>query len=93
MEEDLISLYFKFSMVRWQTHPFPAYRAREIKEWSANENYLRILRGDYPRENPDAGIRVCTACGALVSNVTFRYCPECGAPVDPITVPSGIGRN
>ncbi|MCX6380542.1 MAG: M48 family metallopeptidase [Armatimonadetes bacterium] len=93
MEEDLISLYFKFSLVRWQTHPFPAYRAREIKEWSQSENYLRLLRGDYPRENTEAGKRVCTSCGAVVSNVTFRFCPECGTPMEPIIVTGGIGRN
>jgi Zn-dependent protease with chaperone function len=93
MEEDLLTLYYKFSMVRWQTHPFPAYRAREMKEWSQSEGYQRILRGEYARENTEAGRRLCMACGVTVSNVTFRYCPECGAPLDPITFSSGVSRN
>src|SRR5205823_3672335 len=37
MDEDFLSLYYKFLMIRWQTHPFPAVRAREIEEWSRSE--------------------------------------------------------
>lgn len=85
MEEDFISLYYKFLMTRWQTHPFPAVRAREIKEWAQSEQYQRLLRGDYPRTNTEAGKRVCAACNTVVTNVTFQFCPECGHPLDPVT--------
>jgi hypothetical protein len=83
MDEDLISLYYKFLMVRWQTHPFPAVRAREIKEWGETEGYKRLLRGDYPRVNAEAGKRLCGQCGTVITNVTFQYCPECGKPLPP----------
>jgi Zn-dependent protease with chaperone function len=84
MDEDFLSLYYKFTMLRHQTHPFPALRAREIKEWAQSEQYRRLLRGDYPRVNTDAGRRTCSHCGAVVTNVTFRFCPECGGGLDPV---------
>lgn len=87
MDEDFLSLYYKFLMVRWQTHPFPAVRAREIKEWAESDSYLRLLRGDYPRTDTEAGKRACAACGTVVTNVTFRFCPECGQSLD--AVPAG----
>lgn len=86
MDEDLLSLYYKFMMVRWQTHPFPAVRARDLKEWSETDAYLRLLRGDYPRTGTAEGRRTCAECGTVVSNVTYRFCPECGGSLD--TVPN-----
>jgi Zn-dependent protease with chaperone function len=83
MDEDFLSLYYKFVMVRWQTHPFLAVRAREVKEWSESEQYARLLRGDYPRTNTEAGRRTCSACSAPITNVTYQFCPECGKPLDP----------
>ncbi|MCS6776694.1 MAG: M48 family metallopeptidase [Chloroherpetonaceae bacterium] len=82
MDEDLLSLYYKFLMVREQTHPFPAIRARLIREWAQSEEYARLLRGDYPRVHTDAGKRTCGQCGVSIVNVSFRFCPECGAPLD-----------
>lgn len=84
MEEDMLSLYYKFSLIRFQTHPFPAVRAREIDEWGQSEEYLKLVRGDYPRSSPSAGKRTCTNCAAVVSNVTFLYCPECGVPLESV---------
>ena len=78
MEDDLRGVYYKLLLMRKQTHPFPAMRAREIKEWSQTEQYKRLLRGDYPRNATEAGKRICTQCGTVVTNVTFRFCPECG---------------
>jgi Zn-dependent protease with chaperone function len=83
MDDSVLSLYYKFMLVRLQTHPFPALRAREIREWSHTEQYLRLLRGDYPRSNTDAGLRTCPKCHEVVTNVTFRYCPECGEGLTP----------
>ena len=84
MDEDFLSLYYKFTMLRHQTHPFPALRAREIREWSLSDQYHRLLRGDYPRLNTEAGRRTCGRCHEVVTNVTFRFCPECGETLDPV---------
>ena len=84
MEEDLLSFLYKLDMIRLQTHPFPAIRAREISDWANTEQYHRLLRGDYPRTDTEAGKRLCTACGTSVANVTFQFCPECGNPLDPV---------
>ena len=84
LDEDFLTLYYKFLLLGQQTHPFPALRAREIKEWSHSEDYLRLLRGDYPRVNTEVGKRTCSQCGTVVTNVTFQYCPECGNGLDPL---------
>ncbi len=85
MDESFLTLYYKFMVTRFQTHPFPALRAREVKEWSQSESYLRLLRGDYPRTDIEAGVRTCANCGTVVTNVTFRFCPECGQTLDAVT--------
>ena len=84
MDESFLALLYKLQIARQQTHPFPALRAREIMEWSASESYQRLLRGDYPRTNTDAGKRTCKNCGAVVTNVSFQFCPECGTAFDPV---------
>jgi len=85
LDGDFLTSYYKFMLISNRTHPFPAVRAREIKEWSEGEQYLRLLRGDYPRVNTEAGRRTCGVCSTIVTNVTFQFCPECGAPLDPVT--------
>lgn len=84
MDDDLKTLYYKLLFLRMQTHPFPAIRARETMEWSQSEQYLRLLRGDYPRVETEVGRRTCSNCGSVVTNVTFRFCPECGNTLDPV---------
>ena len=84
MDEDFLSIFLKVGMISRQTHPFPALRAREIKEWSETEAYRRLLRGDYPRIETDAGKRTCANCGAVVTNVTFQFCPECGHTLEAV---------
>jgi Zn-dependent protease with chaperone function len=83
MDDSMLSLVYKLMIIKQQTHPFPALRARELREWSQSEQYKRLLRGDYPRSNTDVGIRTCAECAAIVTNVTFRYCPDCGASLTP----------
>jgi Zn-dependent protease with chaperone function len=78
MGDNLLDALYQFDMTAWQTHPFPALRAREIRRWSETEEYRRILRGEYPRMNDADLDRRCKRCMALVENPMFRFCPECG---------------
>ncbi len=89
MDDSGLNMYYKYLIVRefmkhWEVHPFPVMRARELKEWGQSEEYQRLLRGDYPRVDTEAGKRTCAACGAVVTNVTFRFCPECGHTLDSV---------
>lgn len=84
MEDDLLSVYYKFKMLRFNPEPFPAVRAREVLDWSRSREYQRLLRGEYPYARKTASERVCEQCGYSVSNVSFRFCPECGSPLPPL---------
>jgi Zn-dependent protease with chaperone function len=78
MDESLLNVLYKFDMIRFQSHPFPAPRAREIAEWAKSEAYRAALRGDYPRSEGKSEERRCGRCGARTSNPLYRFCPECG---------------
>lgn len=80
MGSNPLDALYQLSMTLEQTHPFPAVRAREIHRWSETDAYRAILRGEYPRTNPETDRR-CAKCGALVNNPLFRFCPDCGGPV------------
>ncbi len=84
LDEDLLSMYYKFRMIATQPFPFPAARAREMRDWGESEDFRRLLRGEYPRKDVDAGRRVCASCGQMTDNVTFRFCPDCGQPLPPV---------
>lgn len=84
LDEDLLSMYYKFRLIATQPFPFPASRAREMRDWGQSEEFRRLLRGDYPRTDTEAGRRVCANCGNTVTNITFQFCPECGLPLNPI---------
>src|SRR5205823_12918167 len=81
MGSSILDAFYAFEMMRFETHPFPALRAREIKRWSDTEEYGAILRGDYPRVPSNAAERRCPKCATPVLNPVFRFCPECGAPL------------
>jgi Zn-dependent protease with chaperone function len=79
MDESLLNVVYKFEMTRFQTHPFPALRAREIDRWGQSQEYQSILAGNYPLADPTAQARRCPRCAASVANPLYRFCPECGA--------------
>jgi Zn-dependent protease with chaperone function len=83
MDESFLNVIYKFEMTRYQTHPFPALRAREISRWSETDDYRRILAGGYDLASGVEGERRCTTCGATIENPTFRFCTDCGKPLDP----------
>ncbi len=80
MDSSLLNIYYKFDMTRFQTHPFPALRARELHRWYHTDQYHSILRGEYPKLHA-ATERRCTKCGASTDNPLFRFCPDCGEPL------------
>ena len=81
MDESFLNVLYKFEMTRFQTHPFPAVRAREISRWYASDEYRNILAGGYDLASGVQGERRCRACGATTENPTFRFCPDCGKPL------------
>lgn len=85
LEEDFLSAYYQFLLIRFRSQPFPAVRAREILEWADSEEYRHIMRGEYPRRSARAGHRKCPRCDFVVTNVTFQFCPECGAALPVVT--------
>ena len=78
MDRSLLNVLYKFEMTRFQTHPFPALRAREVVRWSEAAEYATILQGSYARAAGGDERRRCAHCGASVGNPLYRYCPECG---------------
>lgn len=82
MGTNLLDAIYIFEMTRFQSHPFPALRAREIDRWSKSEEYRQIMMGNYPMdESATESTRRCPKCAALVPNLNFRFCPECGGPL------------
>lgn len=77
MGTNLLDMLYMWEMTRYQTHPFPALRAREVQRWSQSEEYRAILRGEYPSVDA-AKERHCPRCATVVTNSLFRFCPECG---------------
>src|SRR5207253_1231343 len=78
MGSSVLDAFYAFEMMRFQTHPFPALRAREINRWSQTEEYRGILQGEYPRIDSETNERRCPKCAAPIWNPVFRFCPECG---------------
>lgn len=81
MDESLLNVLYKFEMTRYQTHPFPALRAREISRWSNSDDYRRILAGGYELASGAPEERRCASCGATIENPQFKFCTDCGQPM------------
>lgn len=81
MSSNILDAFYAFEMTKFETHPFPALRAREIKRWGDSAEFRDIMRGDYPRVETTAEERRCPRCAAAVNNPVFRFCPECGGPL------------
>lgn len=80
MGANLLDAIYTFEMTRFQSHPFPALRAREISAWHDSDQYRRILRGEYERLDFETQRR-CPRCAAPIPSPTFRFCPDCGEPI------------
>ncbi len=78
MDASPLNVLYKFELTRFQTHPFPALRAREINQWGASKEYQEIISGNYRMESENNTLRFCTSCGSRIENLAFRFCPDCG---------------
>ncbi|MBM3268630.1 MAG: M48 family metallopeptidase [Candidatus Sericytochromatia bacterium] len=47
MDRDGLDKFYKLVMTVGRSHPYTAVRAREIRAWSASDEYRRILEGSY----------------------------------------------
>ena len=78
MDSSVLNMFYKFELTRFQTHPFPALRAREIDRWALGPDYRKILTGEYTKVK-SAAERRCPNCSVVIDNPTFAFCPDCGA--------------
>jgi Zn-dependent protease with chaperone function len=86
--------FFKATMMRLETHPFPIIRAKEIMAWANSGVYEKILAGDYPKllpaapqpmQLPQSPTTTCPHCLTVVF-VTGAFCPNCGGNLQPAPV-------
>lgn len=71
---DLRDSVLKLLLVENRSHPFAVVRATELRRWVDSGEYTRIVAGDYPRREDDAGASVSDAAAAAARSYgdTFR---------------------
>lgn len=66
------------------THPFVPTRLKRLAEYAADEQYSKILSGDYEKDMlglHESGSRILCQCGLKV-NSKLTFCPECGRELE-----------
>ncbi len=67
------------------THPFVPTRLKRLSEYAADQQYSKILSGDYEKDTlglHESGSRIVCQCGLKV-NSKLTFCPECGRELGP----------
>src|SRR5215472_3577662 len=77
---DLRDSILKLLQLQGQTHPFAVVRFAELDYWATHGDYDRILGGDYPRRDADAGASV----GEEVRNAAKSYQDSWSRSQDPL---------
>jgi len=77
---DLRDSILKILQLQGQTHPFAVVRFAELDHWASSGEYERILGGDYPRRDSDAGASV----GEEVRNAARAYQDSWNRSQDPL---------
>ncbi len=62
--------------VMQQSHPFPAVRVREIRNWTSESNFENLVNLIHNKSN---GIE-CPACGKTISG-EWKFCKFCGKKI------------
>jgi len=73
-QDDLRQSVLKLLLVENRSHPFAVVRAAELRRWVDGGDYTRILSGDYPRRDEDAGASMSQAAKEAAESYgeTFR---------------------
>ena len=73
-QDDLRQSVLKLLLVENRSHPFAVVRAAELRRWVDGGDYTRILSGDYPRREEDAGASMSQAAKEAAESYgeTFR---------------------
>src|SRR5690606_17486047 len=58
VDGDLRDSVLKLLLLEAQSHPYLTVRAAELKRWTDEGEYARILSGDYPRREDDANAKM-----------------------------------
>jgi len=77
---DLRDSILKILQLQGNTHPFSVVRFAELDYWATHGEYERILGGDYPRRQADAGASV----GDEVKNAARSYQDSWARSEDPL---------
>ena len=77
---DLRDSILKILQLQGNTHPFAVVRFGELDYWATHGEYERILGGDYPRRQADAGASV----GDEVKNAARSYQDSWARSEDPL---------
>ena len=77
---DLRDSILKILQLQGTTHPFAVVRFAELDYWATHGEYERILGGDYPRRDDDAGASV----GDEVRNAAKSYQESWNRSQDPL---------
>ena len=77
---DLRDSILKLLQLQGNTHPFAVIRFSELDHWATHGEYERILGGDYPRRDADAGASV----GEEVRNAAKSYQDSWNRSQDPL---------
>jgi hypothetical protein len=70
---DLRDSVLKLMLVERTTHPFAVVRAAELRRWVDSGDYTRILSGDYPRREDDAGASMSAAAKEAADGYTETF--------------------
>jgi len=71
--DDVRDVLLRVLMVETQTHPFAVVRAGELHRWVTSGDYTKVLAGEYPRREDDAGASMSDEAAAAAASYTEEF--------------------
>ena len=71
--DDVRDLLLRVLIVENQTHPFAVVRAGELHRWVTSGDYTKVLAGEYPRREDDAGASMSDEAAAAAASYTEEF--------------------